>query len=56
MSNRYKYEFHARHGITAKRCHGKREADLDIIRWCFTDAEIAKEFASAFSRLVSVPK
>jgi hypothetical protein len=42
------YEFHARHGIEAKRGHGRREHGGNFIRWCFADPGIAKAFESEF--------
>jgi hypothetical protein len=43
------YEFHARHGIVAKRGHGRRDENgRDYIRWCFDDPELAAAFAQEF--------
>ena len=50
------YEFHARHGITAKRGHGRREGDRDIIRWCFADPQIARVFAAEFLDAIALGK
>jgi hypothetical protein len=44
------YEFHARHGIQAKRGYAQRREDgRSVIRWCFADPAIAKDFANAFA-------
>ena len=42
------YDFHARHGIEAKRGHGRRENGVSMIRWCFADAAVAAAFANEF--------
>ena len=43
------YEFHERHGIPAKRGHGRHDANGSVLRWCFADPAIAAAFAKAFS-------
>jgi len=43
------YEWHALNGITPQRGHGKHDANGAVIRWCFADADLAKQFASKFS-------
>jgi hypothetical protein len=42
------YDFHTRHGIEAKRGHGRREYGGKFIRWCFADPVLAATFASEF--------
>jgi hypothetical protein len=42
------YDFHARHGIEAKRGHGRRDG-ASFIRWCFADPGLAAAFASEFA-------
>jgi hypothetical protein len=43
------YDFHARHGIAAKRGHGQRGEDgCSVIRWCFADPALAAAFAKEF--------
>jgi hypothetical protein len=42
------YEFHSRHGIEAKRGHGRREYGGNFIRWCFADPVLAAAFAGEF--------
>ena len=41
-------DVHARHGIEAKRGHGRRDDGASFIRWCFADASLAAAFASKF--------
>ena len=43
------YDFHARHGIQAKRGQGRYTNGVNFIRWCFADPAIAKSFATAFA-------
>ena len=43
------YEFHARHGIRAKRGHGRHDANGSVVRWCFADTAIAAAFAKEFA-------
>ena len=42
------YDFHTRHGVKAKRGHGRHDANGAIIRWRFADPAIAKSFATMF--------
>ena len=42
------YDFHARHGIEAKRGHGRRDDGGSLIRWCFADPALADAFAKEF--------
>jgi hypothetical protein len=42
------YEFHARHGVQAKRGHGRHDANGSVVRWCFADPAIAGAFAKEF--------
>ena len=39
------YDFHARHGIQAKRGHGQHDDGGSVIRWCFADPALAAAFA-----------
>jgi len=44
------YDFHARHGIAAKRGHGVRGGDGgSVIRWCFADPSVAVAFEKEFA-------
>jgi len=43
------YDFHARHGIEAKRGHGRRDDGASFIRWCFADPGLAAAFAKEFA-------
>jgi hypothetical protein len=43
------YDFHERHGIPAKRGHGRHDANGSVVRWRFADPAIAAAFAKAFS-------
>jgi hypothetical protein len=38
------YDFHARHGIEAKRGHGQRDDGSSFIRWWFADPDLAAAF------------
>jgi hypothetical protein len=42
------YDFHVRHGIAAKRGHGRHDANGSVIRWCFADPALAAAFARDF--------
>lgn len=42
------YEFHIQHSIKPQRGQGQHDANGSVIRWCFTDANMAKAFASRF--------
>lgn len=44
------YDFHARHRISPKRGHGRREDRGGTIRWCFADPALADAFAQEFVR------
>ena len=43
------YEFHAHHGIRAQRGHGRHDANVSVVRWCFADPAIAAAFAKEFA-------
>jgi hypothetical protein len=45
------YEFHARHGIKPKRGHGRNDANGSVIRWCFGDPVMARQFAQEFDAI-----
>jgi hypothetical protein len=47
------YEFHSRHGIKPQRGHGRHDANGSVIRWCFADPEIAKNFSLQFGGPIS---
>ena len=42
------YDFHARHGIQARRGHGRHGDGGSVIRWCFADPALAAAFARDF--------
>ena len=43
------YELHTRHGIEAKRGHGRRDENgRDYVRWCFANPAIAAALSSEF--------
>jgi hypothetical protein len=42
------YAFHERHGVSAKRGHGRHDANGSVVRWCFADSAIAAAFAKEF--------
>jgi hypothetical protein len=44
------YDFHARHRISPKRGHGRRDDKGGAIRWCFADPQLADAFAQEFAR------
>lgn len=44
------YDFHARHRISPKRGHGRRDDRGGAIRWCFADPALADAFAQEFVR------
>ena len=44
------YNFHIQNDIKPQRGHGKHNADSAVIRWCYTDAGLAAEFASKFGK------
>ena len=44
------YDFHARHRISPKRGHGRRDDKGGAIRWCFADPRLADAFAQEFAR------
>lgn len=43
------YDFHARHRISPKRGHGRRDESGGAIRWCFSDPALADAFAREFA-------
>jgi hypothetical protein len=43
------YDFHARHRISPKRGHGRRDDKGGAIRWCFSDPALADAFAQEFA-------
>ena len=45
------YDFHARHRISPKRGHGRRDDRGGTIRWCFADPALADAFAQEFVRI-----
>jgi hypothetical protein len=46
------FDFHIRHGISARRGHGLRLEDgRSTIRWCFADPVVAAAFAKEFRDL-----
>jgi len=49
------YAFHARLGIKPQRGHGSHDANGAVIRWCFTDAAIAADFADTFGGVIGLP-
>ena len=42
------YDFHAKHGIEAKRDHGRHDDGASYIRWCFADPALADAFAKEY--------
>jgi hypothetical protein len=42
------YAFHAKHGIEAKRGHGRHGDGAGYIRWCFADPALADAFTKEF--------
>lgn len=51
------YDFHIRHGISARRGHGQRLEDgRSIIRWCFADPAVAAAFTKEFRDLTMTPQ
>ena len=44
------YDFHARHRISPKRGHGRRDDKGGAIRWCFADFGVGDAFAQEFAR------
>jgi hypothetical protein len=44
------YDFHARHRISPKRGHGRRDDKGGAIRWCFADPLLADAFAQEFAQ------
>ena len=47
------YAFHERHGIRAKRGHGRHDANGSVVRWCFADPAIADAFTKEFFEVES---
>jgi hypothetical protein len=47
------YAFHERHGIRAKRGHGRHDANGSVVRWCFADPAIAAAFTKEFFEVES---
>jgi hypothetical protein len=42
------YDFHARHGVAAKRGNRRHDDGVSVIRWCFDDPAVAAAFAKDF--------
>ena len=43
------YKFHNQRGIESKRGHGRHDANGAVIRWCFADEAMAREFEREFA-------
>jgi hypothetical protein len=42
------YEWHDLYGITPQCGHGRHDTNGGVIRWCFADPDLAKQFAREF--------